>query len=129
MKSLKRTQVGDFKLEDSVTIEELNNIIQNSKSNMMDNTKIKKNDNEKMKNVTITEILKNKIISVESIFKNSPSIELDNRKLELFLNGVMLTQNFKDGVYKIYNRTSCNTSRFIGTGTIKDKLLKRDIIL
>lgn len=129
MKSLKRTQVGDFKLEDSVTIEELNNIIQNSKSNMMDDTKIKKNDNEKMKNVTITEILKNKIISVESIFKNSPSIELDNRKLELFLNGVILTQNFDDGVYKIYNRTSCNTSRFIGTGTIKDKLLKRDIIL
>ncbi len=128
MKSLKRIQVGDFKIEDSITIEELNNIIQNSKSNMINDTKIDKNDNEKMENVT-TEILNNKIISVESIFENSLSIELDNRKLELFLNGVMLTQNFEDGVYKIYSRTSCNTNKFIGTGTIKDKLLKRDIIL
>ena len=129
MKSLKRIQVGDFKIEDSITIDELNNIIQNSKSNMINDTKIDKNDNEKMENVTTTEILNNKIISVESIFKNSLSIELDNRKLELFLNGVMLTQKYDDGVYKIYSRKSCNTCKFVGTGTIKDKLLKRDIIL
>ena len=129
MKSLKRIQVGDFKIEDSITIDELNNIIQNSKSNEINDTKIDKNDNEKIENVTTTEILNNKIISVESIFKNSLSIELDNRKLELFLNGVMLTQKYDDGVYKIYSRTSYNTCKFIVTGTIKDKLLKRDIIL
>lgn len=102
MKSLKRIQVGDFKIEDSITIEELNNIIQ---KNELDKTKT--------------------IIILEKLFEKIPSIRLDNRKLELFLNGVMLTQKQNEGVYKIYNQKD----EFIGTGTIKDNLLKRDIIL
>lgn len=102
MKSLKRIQVGDFKIEDSITIEELNEIIQ---KNELENTKT--------------------IITLEKLFKELPSINLDNRKLELFLNGVMLTQRQNEGVYKIYNQKD----EFIGTGTIKDTLLKRDIIL
>lgn len=102
MKSLKRIQVGDFKIEDSITIEELNNIIQ---KNELDKTKT--------------------IITLEKLFEKIPSIRLDNRKLELFLNGVMLTQKQNEGVYKIYNQKD----EFIGTGTIKDNLLKRDIIL
>ena len=101
MKSLKRIQVGDFKIEDSITIDELNNIIQ---KNELDKTKT--------------------IITLEKLFEKIPSIRLDNRKLELFLNGVMLTQKQNEGVYKIYNQKD----EFIGTGTIKD-LLKRDIIL
>ena len=102
MISLKRIQVGDFKIEDSITIEELNEIIQ---KNELENTKT--------------------IITLEKLFKELPSINLDNRKLELFLNGVMLTQKQNEGVYKIYNQKD----EFIGTGTIKDTLLKRDIIL
>ena len=102
MKSLKRIQVGDFKIEDSITIDELNNIIQ---KNELDKTKT--------------------IITLEKLFEKIPSIKLDNRKLELFLNGVMLTQKQNEGVYKIYNQKN----EFIGTGTIKDNLLKRDIIL
>ena len=102
MKSLKRIQVGDFKIEDSITIEELNNIIQ---KNELDKTKT--------------------IIILEKLFEKIPSIRLDNRKLELFLNGVMLTQKQNEGVYKIDNQKD----EFIGTGTIKDNLLKRDIIL
>lgn len=102
MKSLKRIQVGDFKIEDSITIDELNNIIQ---KNELDKTKT--------------------IITLEKLFEKIPSISLDNRKLELFLNGVMLTQKQNEGVYKIYNQKD----EFIGTGTIKDNLLKRDIIL
>ena len=105
MKSLKRIQVGDFKIEDSITIEELQKIVENTE----------------IENIE----LKNKIISVEKIFENSPSIKLDDRKLGLFLNGVMLTQRYNDGVYKIYNKIN----KFVGTGTIKDNLLKRDIIL
>ena len=58
-------------------------------------------------------------------FENSPLIKLDDRKLGLFLNGVMLTQKYDDGVYKIYNKTN----EFVGTGTIQNNLLKRDIIL
>ena len=102
MKSLKRIQVGDFKIEDSITIDELNNIIQ---KNELDKTKT--------------------IITLEKLFEKIPSIRLDNRKLELFLNGVMLTQKQNEGVYKIYNQKD----EFIGTGTIKDNLRKREILL
>ena len=102
MKSLKRIQVGDFKIEDSITIEELNDIMQ---KNELENTKT--------------------IITLEKLFEKLPSIKLENRKLELFLNGVMLTQKLNEGVYKIYNQED----KFVGTGTIKDNLLKRDIIL
>ena len=107
MKSLKRTQVGNFKIDNSITIEELKNLIENNE------------------NIDIDDILKNKIIKVEEIFEKFKSINLDEKKLEMFLNGVMLTQNLDEGVYKIYNKNS----EFIGTGTIKNKLLKRDIIL
>lgn len=104
MKSLKRIQVGDFKIEDSITIEELQKIVENAE---IENSELKK-----------------QIIPIEKIFENTPTIILDNRKLRLFLNGVMLTQANKDGVYKIYNEKD----EFIGTGTIKNNLLKRDII-
>ena len=124
MKSLKRTQVGDFKIKDSITVEELNKIVENSKIANTKNNEANNKANNKMSN----EIDK-KIISVEKIFEASPSIELDERKLKLFLNGVMLTQKYDDGVYKIYSHESNNINQFIGTGTIKDNLLKRDIIL
>ena len=104
MKSLKRMQVGDFKIEDSITIEELQKIVENTE---IENSELKK-----------------QIIPIEKIFENTPTIILDNRKLRLFLNGVMLTQANKDGVYKIYNEKD----EFIGTGKIKNNLLKRDII-
>ena len=107
MKSLKRTQVGNFKIEDSITIEDLNKIL------------------EENKNLVENQTLNTKIITIEKIFENSPSIKLDNRKLELFLNGVMLTQELEEGVYKIYNQKD----EFVGTGTINNKLLKRDIII
>jgi len=44
--------------------------------------------------------------------------------LQLFLNGVKLTWQVEDGIYKIYNN-----GNFIGIGTVKNNLLKRDIII
>lgn len=64
-----------------------------------------------------------KIISMQELFKDFPKIELNLRKKELFLNGVMLTQELADGVYNIYSEKS-----YIGLGVVKNKLLKRDII-
>lgn len=93
MKDLKRMQVGKFKIEDSITIEELENNIQKN------------------------------FITVEQYFKKSPKINLNEKKLQLFLNGVQLTYNFEDGIYTIYS-----DEKFIGIGNIKNKLLKRDII-
>lgn len=101
MESLKRIQVGEFKIEESSKIKELEE---------------RKED---------TKYLESKIISIEEIFKGKEKIKLDDRKLQLFLNGVKITQNFENGIYKIYDKNT----KFIGIGIIQDKLLKRDIIL
>lgn len=100
MLNLNRIQVGQFDISNSITIEEPKN-------------------QEEFKNI----ISKN-LITVEQLFKEKENIELNDRKLELFLNGVKLTQNKPDGIYKIYNNNN-----FIGIGIIKDNLLKRDIII
>ncbi len=63
-------------------------------------------------------------ISIEELFKAKPSISLTEKKLSLFLNGVKLTTNEKDGIYRIYSN-----DKFIGIGIIEKELLKRDIII
>lgn len=95
MKELQRTQVGTFTLEQSILIEDL--------------TK---------------ETIKEHIITIEDLFKKLENIELNERKLQLFLNGVKLSFDLKDGIYKIYSN-----QQFIGIGIVKDKLLKRDIVI
>ena len=94
MKELKRIKVGKFSIEQAISIEQF------------------KKEPEK------------NIITIEKFFENKKRIEISSKKLELFLNGVQLTYNLEDGIYKIYEN-----QKFIGTGTIKEKLLKRDIIL
>ena len=95
MKELQRTQVGTFTLEQSILIEDL--------------TK---------------ETIKEHIITIEDLFKKLENIELNERKLQLFLNGVKMSFDLKDGIYKIYSN-----QQFIGIGIVKDKLLKRDIVI
>ncbi|MBD9159113.1 MAG: tRNA pseudouridine(55) synthase TruB [Clostridiales bacterium] len=95
MAELERLKVGKFILKNAVSIDDL------EKEN------IEKN-----------------IITIEEIFKNNEKINLTRKKLELFLNGVQITYDSPDGVYKIY----CE-NKFIGTGTVKEKLLKRDVII
>ncbi len=101
MESLKRIQVGDFKIEESSKIQELE------------------------ENKEDTKYLESKIISVEEIFKNKEKIKLDDKKMQVFLNGVKITQNQENDIYRIYDKNE----KFIGIGIIQDKLLKRDIIL
>lgn len=100
MLQLERTQVGNFKIENSITLQEL------------------------LENKDTEAYIQEHIISLEEIFKDNDIINLEKGKLKLFLNGVKLTQKNKDGIYKIY----CD-NRFIGTGTVEKSLLKRDIIL
>ena len=95
MKNLKRLQVGKFNIKDAVYIDDID-----------------------LKNVN------DYLITLEEILRGIPCINLDEKKLKLFLNGVQLTANNIDGLYKIYV-----ANKFIGTGTIKKGLLKRDIIL
>ncbi len=66
-----------------------------------------------------------KLISLEDFFVNKKSIKLNNHKINLLLNGVMLSYEDIDDVYKIYDESN----KFIGIATIEKGLLKRDIII
>ena len=97
MKELKRIQVGEFNIENAFTLNEI------------------KNNNG---------IIEEKLISIEKLFENKENIELNNEKLQLFLNGVQLIADIEDGIYKIYSNNN-----FIGLGIINAKRLKRDVII
>lgn len=97
MKELRRIKVGEFDIKDTVNIEE-----------------IKNNEN----------LLQEKLISIEEFFKNKTKIELTDKELELFLNGVKLNENYEDEIYRVYNK-----NKFIGLGSIENKNIKRDVII
>lgn len=99
MKELNRTKVGNFHINQSITIEEL----EENKEN----------------------IVKEKVITMQELLKNNPIIKLDRKKIEPFLNGVNLNIKAEDGIYQIY----LEESKYIGTGIIKSNKLKRDIII
>ena len=68
--------------------------------------------------------MKEKFISVEKIFEDKNKIELNDRKKELFLNGVKLTFKLENNLYRVYNN-----NKFLGMGVIENDLLKRDVIV
>ena len=90
MSYLKRIQVGDFNIKDAITIEEL------EKGNQKN------------------------FIFIEDLFKDKKIINLDDRKLKLFLNGVKLNIKLEEQIYRIYNN-----EKFIGTGIVKDNIIKK----
>ena len=95
MEELQRTKVNNFKIEDSVLLDDIT--LENAEKNL---------------------------IKIEEVFKEKDKIELDNKKLELFLNGVKLTYDLPKDIYRIYNN-----KQFIGIGIVENKLLKRDIVI
>ena len=100
MSELKRIEVGNFRIIDAISIEELE------------------------KNINNRELMEQHFITLEKLFEEKQRINLDDRKMELFLNGVRLTQKKEDEIYRIYHNEI-----FIGIGVIDNQLLKRDIIL
>lgn len=101
MKELERVQVGNFNIAQAITINELKNNIDN------------------------IDFFNKHFISFEELLCDKQEIVLDDRKLQLFLNGVKLTKNMPDEVYKIKDKND----NFIGTGEIENAMLKRDVIL
>lgn len=95
MENLERLQVGEFNIGKSVLIDDVN-----------------------------TENIEKYLYTLEDILKDTPNLNLNPKKLNLFLNGVQLTVKEAEGLYKIYV-----DNKFIGTGTVKKNLLKRDIII
>ena len=77
MAKLQRTQVGDFRLQNSIELEEL--------------TKNR---------------IEEKIITIEQFFNEKGIINLDKDKIIHFLNGVKLTEMKPDGLYRIYDNNN-----------------------
>ena len=120
MKELKRTVVGNFKIENAITIEELKEKIENEDYSC--------------------------IISIEEIFKENDRIDLKSQSYSKYVNGVKLElenckitesdmtlrnikaepkeSNLKDEVYRIYL-----DNKFIGLGIVSENKLKRDLLL
>ena len=120
MKELKRTVVGDFKIENAITLEELREKIENKDYSC--------------------------IISVEEIFKEKDRIDLKSQNYSKYVNGVKLDVenckiteldvtlrnikaepkecNLKDEVYRIYL-----DNKFLGLGIVSENKLKRDLII
>ena len=98
MSSLNRTVVDKFSIQDAITFEILEEI---------------------------KDSIDSKLIKMEDVFNEFPKLNLNKRKTELFLNGVMLTFEYDDGIYNVYDYES----QYLGTGIVKDKLLKRDIVI
>ena len=94
MQNLCRTAVDKFDIENTITLEQLKR-------------------KEKIS-----------ILSIEKVFENYPNICLNSSKTRLFLNGVKLTFQTPEGIYRIYNNNI-----FLGLGTVEQNLLKRDIII
>ncbi len=95
MSALNRTKVGEFSIEQAITIEHLQ---------------------EQKQEVSY--------VTVEKLFEKKPEIEIVEKRLQPFLNGVKLTMKEPDGVYRVY----CE-QQFIGIGVVVNEFLKRDIIV
>ncbi len=101
MKDLERIRVGKFDISNAIKIEEL-----------------KQNKDNR-------DFLNKYFYTFEKILEDKGNIILKPDEIDQFLNGVKLKRNLKNGVYKIIN----NENIFIGTGEIKNGILKRDIII
>ncbi len=100
MKELNRIEVGDFNIKDAITISDLE---------------------EKIKNNDFSSVLQ-----IEDIFKDDESMELKEKDYLKYLNGISLkaNENLKDGVCKVYVN-----GKFTGLGTIRNGMIKRDLVL
>lgn len=74
----------------------------------------------------LEEISKDKIITIDKLFDKE--ITLNDRELFKLLNGMELVYDMNDDMYKVYTLEN-ESKKFIGIAKMKDKHLKREIIL
>ena len=100
MLDLDRQQVGDFSIEQSVTVDEI---------------ELNRDNNE---------WLKNHVISLEQVLSESDFVVIPEKNVTKLYNGIKIDVDKPDGVYRLYVE-----DKFIGSGVCENGKLKRDIIL
>lgn len=101
MLELQRTMVGDFYIENSININDL------------------------QQNANNEEFIQKNIITIEKFFEDKSKLILNDKKLNLFLNGVNLTVAVDDDIVRVYNENNI----FIGIAINNNGKITRDIIL
>ena len=100
MKELRRVQVGEFFFFFSITVEDL-----------------QKNEDNK-------DFILSHFIDLQKYFAKFRIIELSQEEARKFLNGVKLSSNKENGIYRVQSE-----NKLIGTGILENNKLKRDIII
>ena len=101
MSELNREKVGNFNIEDSVSVEDLKNNFENK------------------------EFIEKYLISIENFLSSKKEIILSPRSYVGFINGVKLLIDEENGIYRVYDINK----KFIGSGIVKNGILKRDIVI
>ena len=101
MSELNREKVGNFNIEDSVSVEDLKNNFENK------------------------EFIEKYLISIENFLSSKKEIILSPRSYVGFINGVKLLTDEENGIYRVYDINK----KFIGSGIVKNGILKRDIVI
>ncbi len=101
MKELKRTKVGNFEISKAITVQELENNIENDT------------------------YLNKHIITIPQFFEKYPTIYLEEQEIQKLLNGIKLQKNVENGLYQIKNENE----RFLGVGIVTNNMLKRKLML
>lgn len=126
MKELQRTIVGKFHIEDSITVEELEQNKDNIEFMQKHFITIEKFFESSLEESKIIQKQENENTNLKQKDKiHLKDIVLNEKRLKLFLNGVQLTYHLPDGLYRIYNEDK----KFVGIGMVKNNLLKREIIV
>ena len=119
MSSLNREKVGDFEISKAIELSE----IKENFNTAFDQTKEDFND-KKIKRIK-EKYEKEILISIEKFFQDKDEILLSPRSFIAFINGVKLMADNEDGIYRIYN----SNNEFVGSGIVKNGILKRDIVI
>ena len=103
MRELNRSQVGEFNIKDTITLEKLEALIKDK--------------------VTLE---KSYFITIENMFIENPSINISESELKKYLNGVKIPVKLEgsSNVCKVYSQNN-----FIGIGIIEGNALKRDLVI
>ena len=96
MKELQRTRVGEFSIQNSLKMEDMNN-----------DQKVKEN-----------------FISIKKFLQDKEKIELNSEKMKKFLNGVKIKYEKKDDVYRVYYKDTFVGTGIISNNFLKRDIIE-----
>ena len=96
MKELQRTRVGEFSIQNSLKMEDMNN-----------DEKVKEN-----------------FISIKKFLQDKEKIELNSEKMKKFLNGVKIKYEKKDDVYRVYYKDTFVGTGIISNNFLKRDIIE-----